>query len=202
MGNQWRRLGFQVGGPLLALVAAGGIELLSRGVFQIPNPPAILIMLVVLSGIMGGFGSGMVTAAIAWLFFAYFFSVPGLPLHYTADNFRRVVVWAVTMPATVVMVGLLKRRAEHTLEITKENAVLAGQVQAERRYRGLFNSVPIGLFRTSPDGTILDANPALVDMLGFPSREALLAVNIADVHVDPQQRNGDLGPGQRPHRAR
>jgi len=45
---------------------------------------------------------------------------------------------------------------------------------SEERYRGLFESVPIGLFRTTPDGKFLDVNQAMVDMLGYPSRQALL----------------------------
>src|SRR5258708_7203459 len=37
--------------------------------------------------------------------------------------------------------------------------------RSEERYRSLFDGVPIGLYRTTPEGQILDANPALVQML-------------------------------------
>ncbi len=46
---------------------------------------------------------------------------------------------------------------------------------SEARYRSLFESMPIGLYRSTPEGRILDVNDALVQMLGYPSREALLA---------------------------
>jgi hypothetical protein len=51
----------QIGGPLLVVVAAAAIEL-SRGVFTIPNPPAILLLIVVFAAFIGGLRSGLVTA--------------------------------------------------------------------------------------------------------------------------------------------
>jgi diguanylate cyclase (GGDEF)-like protein/PAS domain S-box-containing protein len=40
---------------------------------------------------------------------------------------------------------------------------------AERRYRSLFDNAIEGIFRTSPDGRYLDANPALARIYGFDS---------------------------------
>lgn len=41
--------------------------------------------------------------------------------------------------------------------------------ESEERYRQLFEHIPIGIYRCAPDGLILDANHALLQMLGFPS---------------------------------
>jgi PAS domain S-box-containing protein len=61
--------------------------------------------------------------------------------------------------------------------------------EAEAEYRHLFESVPVGLFRTKPGaGEILDANPALVNMLGFPNKEALLKRKASSFYVDPNAR--------------
>jgi PAS domain S-box-containing protein len=60
--------------------------------------------------------------------------------------------------------------------------------EAEARYRHLFDSVPVGLFRTTPDGTILDANPALIEMLGFENKEPLLKRKASSFYVDPEER--------------
>jgi PAS domain S-box-containing protein len=60
--------------------------------------------------------------------------------------------------------------------------------EAEARYRQLFDSVPVGLFRTTPDGTILDSNPALVEMLGFDDKESLLKRKASSFYVDPAAR--------------
>ena len=58
----------------------------------------------------------------------------------------------------------------------------------EARYRTLFDRSPIGLYRTTPDGQIIDANPALVEMLGYPDRESLLRISVIDTFVDPEAR--------------
>jgi signal transduction histidine kinase len=102
----------ELGGPLLALGTVGVIEALARAPFKIPNPPAILLLVVVFSAFTGGLRPGLISAAIAWTYFAWFFSIPGQPFHYSDENLRRVLVWALTTPAIVVMVGLLKSRAE------------------------------------------------------------------------------------------
>ncbi len=57
------------------------------------------------------------------------------------------------------------------------------------RYRGLFDSVPLGLYHSTPDGRILDANPRLMDLLGYTDKESLIAANAADIYVDPQVRD-------------
>ncbi len=60
--------------------------------------------------------------------------------------------------------------------------------EAESRYRTLFEGVPVGLYRATLSGQVLDANPALLQLLGFPSRESLMAMNMRDVYVDPKAR--------------
>jgi PAS domain S-box-containing protein len=55
--------------------------------------------------------------------------------------------------------------------------------EVESRYLTLFNDIPIGLCKTTPDGRILDANPAAVQMLGYPDRESLLNLSAADVRA-------------------
>jgi PAS domain S-box-containing protein len=46
--------------------------------------------------------------------------------------------------------------------------------RSEEKYRTLFERSMDGIYRCSPDGTILDANPALVAMLGFTDRAQLV----------------------------
>ncbi|MEE9617579.1 MAG: PAS domain S-box protein, partial [Anaerolineae bacterium] len=60
--------------------------------------------------------------------------------------------------------------------------------EAEALYRNLFNGVPVGLYRTTPGGQALDANIALVQMLGYSNRESLLTINAADTYADPEDR--------------
>ena len=44
---------------------------------------------------------------------------------------------------------------------------------SDRRYRQLFEQAQVGIYRTTPDGRILEANPALLRMLGYTSLEEL-----------------------------
>src|SRR6266851_2094280 len=64
---------------------------------------------------------------------------------------------------------------------------------AEARYRELFNSVPVGIFTTTPEGGILEANPAIVQMLGFTDAEALKRLNRGELWVDPEERENIRG---------
>ncbi len=49
----------------------------------------------------------------------------------------------------------------------------------------LFDRVPVGLLRVTPEGRILEANAALVQMLGYPDRATLVTRNVGELYVDP-----------------
>jgi len=69
--------------------------------------------------------------------------------------------------------------------------------EAETRYQRLFNRVPAGLFCATQDGRITDANPAMVEMLGYPDRETLLSVDARKLFANPSQRRRWLAVAQR-----
>src|SRR3989441_729673 len=58
----------------------------------------------------------------------------------------------------------------------------------EYDYSGVLSGLPVGLYQSTPAGRILDANPAMVRMLGYPTRDELLAVNAGDLYVNPEDR--------------
>ncbi len=60
--------------------------------------------------------------------------------------------------------------------------------EAETRYSDLFDRVPVGLYRIAPNGKMLEANPAMVQLLGYPDQQTLLAAQTVDFHVDAQAR--------------
>jgi PAS domain S-box-containing protein len=70
--------------------------------------------------------------------------------------------------------------------------ILARDITASRkneaRFTELFETLQEGIYIVTPDDRILDANPALVRMLGYDSKEDLLAHTLADVLPDPEQR--------------
>jgi len=60
---------------------------------------------------------------------------------------------------------------------------------AEERYRLLFEQVQEGVYLATPDGRLLDCNDALVHMLGYATREELLACNLnSEICVEAKQR--------------
>ncbi len=178
-------LGRHVGGPLITAGAAIAIELLSRTAFRIPNPPAILILTVVFSAFSGGIRPGLISAVIAWLYFAYFFSTAGQPFHYTDENLLRVMVWMITTPAMALMVGLLKRRVERTSELATVNALLSKQIaertqveqalrESEQKFSILFEKAAFAASLSRlPDGVIADVNEAFERAFGYAKQEAV-----------------------------
>ncbi len=60
--------------------------------------------------------------------------------------------------------------------------------QSEHRYRKLFEANLAGVYLTRPDGTILDFNEAMMRMLGYDTREEVLAHRSMDFYADPEFR--------------
>lgn len=60
--------------------------------------------------------------------------------------------------------------------------------EARERYRRLFDDVPIGLFRVTPDGSLLEANRELLGMFRYPSFEAAMAQDPVAPYADPLDR--------------
>ena len=55
--------------------------------------------------------------------------------------------------------------------------------------KALFDDIPFAYFRTTPEGEILFANHACVNMFDYPNRETFLKRRAADFYVDKSQRN-------------
>src|SRR2546422_8091749 len=70
--------------------------------------------------------------------------------------------------------------------------VLARDISAlrknEARFTELFESLQEGIYITTPDGAILDVNPALVRMLGYDSKEDVLKRQVPEIFVDRAER--------------
>ncbi len=73
-------------------------------------------------------------------------------------------------------------------DLTGPKKTLAALHQAEEKYRQLFENVPVGLFRSSPEGKLIEANPALAQIFGYPSREDLMKIPLPDLYATPEDR--------------
>lgn len=63
-------------------------------------------------------------------------------------------------------------------DITQQKKVEEILKLSEERYRNIFESAVIGIYRTTPEGKIIMANPTLIKMLGFDSFEDLTHRNL------------------------
>ena len=72
------------------------------------------------------------------------------------------------------------RRHQHQTE----DALMA----TAARFQTLFEGVPIGLYRTTATGDILDANPAYLQLMGYPDLQALRNAKATSLYVDPEVR--------------
>jgi diguanylate cyclase (GGDEF)-like protein/PAS domain S-box-containing protein len=83
---------------------------------------------------------------------------------------------------------VIKQVLQQQRLIEERQQALEALRESEARYRGLFDGVPVGLYRSTPRGQLLDANPALVEMLGYLDRETLLEATTVDLYVDAEDR--------------
>ncbi len=60
--------------------------------------------------------------------------------------------------------------------------------ESEAHFRSLFDSVPVGLYRTTTNGRVLAANLALAEMFGFPDLNDLKKYNAEKIYLDQQER--------------
>ncbi len=196
----WERLS----GPLLTLIAAAIIELLNQMLFKVPNPAAILLMAVVFSAFSGGLAAGVISAAIAWAYLVYYYSNPGLLFNFTEENRQHIILWAISMPIMVAMVGFLKHRMERALgAISAANAALKEQISerersqaelrrsaeqyqnSEARLRALFAAMRDVILVLDAHGRYLEivpTNPALL----YKPADDLIGKAIHDVFPAPQ----------------
>lgn len=96
----------------------------------------------------------------------------------------------------IVAVGIdISERKRMEQQLKELNATLEHRVaertadlrRREEEYRSLYEGIPVGVYRTTFDGRILQANPAAVEMFGYASLDALPR-NAAEMYVNPDDR--------------
>ncbi len=61
--------------------------------------------------------------------------------------------------------------------------------ESEKDYKGLFEHVACGVFISSKEGKFMDANSALLEMLGYESKEEFFKIDITkDLYLKPEDR--------------
>lgn len=73
----------------------------------------------------------------------------------------------------VKLVPAIKRAVDEYSEREEKKLVRKALEESEKRFRNLFMNSPVGIYRSTPDGQIIVANPALIKILGFSSLDEL-----------------------------
>ena len=62
--------------------------------------------------------------------------------------------------------------------------------ESEAKYKSLTNNLNVGVYRNSvgSKGKFIEANPAIVKMFGYDSREEFLKIGVSDLYKDPLER--------------
>jgi len=76
------------------------------------------------------------------------------------------------------------------LNVTERKLAEEALRESEARYRGLVNNATYGIYWVALDGTLLDANPALIQMLGYESIEVFLSLgDTVNLYCDRSKRD-------------
>lgn len=74
-------------------------------------------------------------------------------------------------------------------DITERKQAEEALRESEAKFRWLFENVPDGIYLSTPDGKLVNVNDTLVRMLGYNSKEELLAADIVnELYLHPSER--------------
>ncbi len=108
-----------------------------------------------------------------------------LDTHSRVDGLKRD---ATTSIHTILrLYGISSSVNDELLCLLNEMANEATQEAPEAKR--FFDSLPVGAYRTDPDGNIIEMNHALLDMLGYSSLEEMQRVKAEDIYADPAKRD-------------
>jgi PAS domain S-box-containing protein len=127
-----------------------------------------------------------------------FFSEPTKELAQTImPLFREKRSWTGIVKAKIRRTGDIRYFDAVLQPILKGDDVVAisgvardvtAQRQTELRFTELFESLQEGVYFSTAEGKMLEANPALVKMLGYDNKEELMLVNKSAIYEDPAHR--------------
>jgi PAS domain S-box-containing protein len=168
--------------PSRAPILRYGVAVLSTTLALIPvlllpniaeSRLAVFAVAVMVSAWYGGWKPGLVATSFALTVSAYFsFSGEHTPAQYRSTMIRLTLF---------VVLAML---------ICWLNAALRGAQEGLRRsevnFRSLVTNAPYGICRCDSSGQLLDANPALLAMLGYSSAKELVGTHLGALYADTQ----------------
>ena len=81
-------------------------------------------------------------------------------------------------------------RVTSIMDISDRKQAEDALYESEEKYKSLTNNLNVGVYRNSvgSKGKFIQANPAIVKMFGYDSREEFLKIGVSDLYKDPLER--------------
>ena len=75
-------------------------------------------------------------------------------------------------------------------DITDSKQAAEALSDSKNKYKTLTDNINVGIYRNTigPKGKFVEANPALIKMFGYKSKEEFLSINVADLYQNPEDR--------------
>lgn len=110
----------------------------------------------------------------------------------TGAGDEEIAVKAMKSGAYDYLIKDLEQNYFKVLPATVENAISRKKArdalrESEEKYRTLTENINVGVYRNTvgPDGGFIEANPAMVRMFGYESKEEFFAITVADLYQNP-----------------
>ena len=169
--------------PARAPILRYGVAVLSTTLALIPalllpniaeSRLAVFAVAVMVSAWYGGWKPGLVATSFALTVSAYFsFSAEQTPAQFRSTMLRLALF--VVLAALICWFNAALRAAQEGLR------------RSEKNFRSLVTHAPYGICRCDSAGQLLDANPALLAMLGYSSAQELVGKHLGGLYADTQQ---------------
>lgn len=187
---------------LVAMAMTAGLRLFQGGIGA-----GVGVAVIVAAGLMGLLwrrwlvARGRSLAGIAlWEAYGFGLAVHGamllfmlaLPWPMALETILRIglPVLAIYPVATLLSIVLMAGNLRNSQAEGNARAAQAALSESEARFRAIFDQAAVGIARVAPDGTWLEVNRKVCNILGY-SREELLARRFQDV-THPDDLNADL----------
>src|SRR6266851_5564596 len=169
--------------PARAPILRYGVAVLSTTLALIPavllpniteSRLAVFAVAVMVSAWYGGWKPGLVATSFALTVSAYFsFSSEQTPAQFRSTMLRLALF--VVLAALICWFNAALRAAQEGLR------------RSEINFRSLVTNAPYGICRCNSAGQLLDANPALLAILGYSSAKDLTGKHLGALYADAQQ---------------